>query len=770
MKHFSLLLFFLLLPFGLSAQTVVSGRVVDEQSQPMPFVNVVLLAANDSSFLQGVVTKDDGTFALSTTQPHALLRVSYVGYVTQTMETGSGNMGTIQLKQNAEALKEVVVKAHAPAFKLTTEGFQTNVENTVLSKLGTGEDVLAHVPGLTKKKDGYEVFGKGAPIFYINGRQVRDMDELKQLKSEEIKSVEVINNPGARYNASVNAVVKIRTKNIHGEGFGFDIRSVYYQSENTDLNESLNWNYRHNRFDLFGGYRYTLDNSFYHNPIVTLLQTDTLWRQVFQQDNKDKDKYHRLTLGANYQLNDSNSVGVRYLMKAEPSSTTPHLLISDVTANGVYYDHLENKILDKSTNRPSHQLNIYYNGKLGKVSIDWNADYMYSHEEDQMMYNEVSTSKNSRVITSKNVERNRLLATKLVFTYPLFGGNLSFGGEYTHTNRVDDYINPEGYVPTSYAKLKETNIAPFMEYSRKIAMFNVSAGLRYEHVGFDYYENNKKIDTQSRSFGNFFPSLALATQIGKVQLQLGYSAKTKRPSYSQLSNNVVYGNRFLLQSGNPLLHHEYVHNLSLAGSWKFIELGIGYTDRRHAIILWSEEQSGNSSVSRITYKNIPSLKRMTVQLALSPEIGIWSPEVSLMAMKQWLNLKTNLATYRLNKPIFQFSVNNTLNFGHGWLFAEEASLTTMGNAENGYVGKNNASVDVSLTKTFAKDRCSLRIQGTDIFHTDKSSSTVYTGIMKATQVSSYDSRQFVLTFTYKFNTTRSKYKGTGAGNEEKNRL
>lgn len=770
MKHLQLLLFFLVLPFRLSAQTTVSGRVVDEQSQPMPFVNVVLLAPNDSSFLQGVVTNDDGTFLLSTNRSHPLLRFSYVGYTTQTMETGSGNMGTIQLKPNAEALKEVVVKAQAPAFRLTSEGLQTNVENTVLSKLGTGEDVLAHVPGLTKKKDGYEVFGKGTPIFYINGRQVRDMVELKQLKSEEIRSIEVINNPGVRYNASVNAVVKIRTKNIHGEGFGFDVRSSYYQSENTDLQEAFNWNYRHNRFDLFGSYRYSLDNGDYPSTIETLVQADTLWKQKFRQGTKVKEQFHRIVLGTNYQLNDSNSVGIKHMLVLQPRAKRPNTLISDVTANGAYYDHLENKVLEKTEFRPSHQLNVYYNGKLGKVSIDWNADYMYNHEEQSSLYDEASTSKDSRVVTSKNVERNRLLATKLMLGYPLLGGNLSVGGEYTHTNRVDDYINPEGYVPTSYATLKETNIAPFIEYRRSISIFRLMAGVRYEHVAFDYFENHQKIDAQSRSFGNWFPSLGLGTRLGKVQLQLAYSAKTKRPSYRQLSNNVSYGNRFLLQSGNPLLRHEYIHGLSLSGVWKFMQIGINYADRRHAIIYWSEGQSGNSSVSRITYKNIPSLKRLSMQLSAAPEVGIWSPELTFSVEKQWLTLQTALAAYHLNKPVFQISFNNTLDFGHGWLFSEDAYLTTMGNAENAYIGKNNASVNVSLTKTFAKDRCSLRVQGTDLFHTDKSSVTLFTGTMKTTQVSSYDSRQFILTFTYKFNTTRSKYKGTGAGNSEKSRL
>lgn len=97
--------------------------------------------------------------------------------------------------------------------------------------MGTAEDVLKHIPGLQKKNDAYEVFGKGSPIIYVNGRLLRDLSELDQLKSEDIKNVELITSPGARYDASVKAVVKITTRPIKGEGFGFDVRSGYNQWE-----------------------------------------------------------------------------------------------------------------------------------------------------------------------------------------------------------------------------------------------------------------------------------------------------------------------------------------------------------------------------------------------------------------------------------------------------------------------------------------------------------------------------------------------------------
>ena len=766
-----LLLILLLFCTGLRANAQsVSGKVLDEKQNPIPYANVVILSAKDSAFIAGTTTLEDGRFSINNVASGNILKASFIGYEPYFKTLSGQETLTIVLKEDAKMMKEVVVKGNAPLHKMTSEGIQTNIENTILSKLGTCEDVLAHVPGLTKKKDGYEVFGKGTPIIYINGRQMRDAAELERLKSSDIKSVEVITNPGSKYNATVRAVVKIRTKKAVGDGFGFDVRSAYYQSENVDLSERFNWKYRHNRLELFGGHGYSLDNGRYPSKTTTIVHADTLWQQDFTQETTKKNSIFKNTVGADYQLNDSNSVGIKYMLNFLHDSPLPITLSSDVTANGAFYDHINTFTMPKLSHRPSQFINLYYVGKIGKMDIDFNADYLYNKQNDHTTYREESRNKVSRTVTSDNQERNRLIASKLTLGYPVLGGNLSVGAEYTNTNRNDAYSNPENYVPTSYAQLKESNIAPFMEYKHMLPICQLTVGLRWEAVRFNYYENGQHIANQSRSFSNLFPSISAATQLGDLQMQLSYAARTRRPSYRQLSNNVSYGNRFLMQSGNPLLQHEYIHNISLGAMWKFIQFGISYNDRRHAIVFWSEQDSHNSAISRITYTNLPSIKTISTQLAFSPTIGIWTPELSASMQKQWLTLQTKLKTYKLNKPIWQFSFNNTFNFGKGWLLSMESYLVTKGDSEIGSLASNTGSLDINLTKSFLKDRLALRIGGTDLFHTRKGGGIGYTESMETKQVSTYDSRQLVVTVTYKFNTSRSKYKGTGAGQAEKSRL
>ena len=108
--------------------------------------------------------------------------------------------------------------------------------------------------------------------------------------------------------------------------------------------------------------------------------------------------------------------------------------------------------------------------------------------------------------------------------------------------------------------------------------------------------------------------------------------------------------------------------------------------------------------------------------------------------------------------------------GYGWVASVDAYLTTKGNDENAYSSRNKGTVNISLTKSLLNDHLSIRVQGNDLFHTEKQGMLLYAGRMHGEQTSWYDSREFVLTLRYNFNTTRSKYKGTGAGNDEKNRL
>ena len=671
----------------------------------------------------------------------------------------------------SKELGEVVVKAHLPQYKKTHEGLLTNVAGTVLGKMGTAEDVLKHVPSIVKKKDGYEVVGKGTPIIYINGRKMQDISELDNIKSSDIKSVEVIQNPGAAYDASVNAVIKIKTIKKKGEGFGFDTRSLYWYNKHDNTIQQVNMNYRHNGLNLFATYKFSDATWMQKASYNQTVHVDTLWQQHNNNEVTGRIESHRLISGFSYDFNANHSIGARYTLTSPGYSRSKDFFDSQVTADGKFYDYIKTDGLTVDKDSPSHQLNAYYNGTLGKTTIDLNTDLYFSTNRAYAYSDEQSQEHDSRNINSKNRVSNKMVAAKLVITSPLLGGNLSYGAEYINTHRNDDYeVNRTDLLANSYSKLEEQTASPFIQYARLTPIGNITAGLRYEYVRFKYYDAGIYQPEQSLSLRKLFPTISYGAKIGKVMAQLSYSVKTSRPSYSQLSNNVSYMNRFTRQTGNPYLDNETNHRVELSGVWKFIQFMVNYKDSRNAIIYWAEQIPEDEAITMISRKNVKSLKSMTAYISAAPKIGIWAPQINLGMQKPWFTLHTDVASYRLNRPIFMGNFNNAFSLPCGIILNVDYRYQSKGNTMNVYLAKEQHVLDVSISKSFLKDALTLEIKGNDLLYKCWDADLLYNQKMELLQVSKRGTRDLQLTLRYKFNTTRSKYKGTGAGNAELNRL
>lgn len=773
MKKFKMYLVMLvlsmLLPIRVSAQAV-KGRLVDESNHPLPYANVVLLSLPDSAFVTGTISGEDGAFSLEATSENQILKISSIGYKTVYKPISPAHIGIVQLVSDAQMLGEVVVKANLPVTRIKNDALETNVQGTVLSKAGTAEDVLAHIPGLQKKTDGFEVLGKGAPLIYINGRKMRDAAELDQLSSEEISRVEVIRNPGAAYDATVGAVVRIRTVKRQGDGFGMNLRSFYDQSQNADFTEQIDMNYRHNSLDIFGMLSFEKTQNRQKDILEQTTWADTIWTQNnYQQSDLN---YRGLDgrIGFNYDFSERHSVGVRYDLSTSLDNKMFTDFDSEVQADGKLYDILHSSIDSKATSKPEHQLNIYYAGQIGKGELAWDADY-YSHRYNQLSVNaEESEEHSNRTVTSDNRVDNELFATKASFSHPLWGGSISVGGEYTYTDRHDDYVNPEGYVPTAFSRIREKNLAGFVQFSRPLPFGQANVGVRYEHVDFDYFESGNHIPGQSRVYDDFFPNVSLNAQIGKMQLMLSYAAKTQRPNYSQLRNNITYANRFTWQTGNPLLKPSTTHDITAVGVWRFLQAMVSYKVVQDYILYWGTQVEGQSATTLINYVNHHRLPSLTVMLAASPSIGIWNLNASAVLMKQWFSLEAAGQHRTYNNPLFVGSINNTFNLPAGFLFSADFSYQSCGQVQNITLKRPQYTLNLGLRKSFFNDALSVEARANDLLLGCKQEALLYMERAQMKDLSWSDTRSFSLTVRYKFNAAKSKYKGTGAGQDAINRM
>ena len=222
-------------------------------------------------------------------------------------------------------------------------------------------------------------------------------------------------------------------------------------------------------------------------------------------------------LSLNYQFNENHSIGARYNFDRTPRDKWDiGGMYSEVFQDGALYEENVSRGW-QNTPATSHTVNVYYNGQAGDWNIDFNADGLWSY------------SKQEQRITSRNKDENTLYAAKLVVSRPLWEGSLSFGGEYTYTDRINMYTNGQVILDNDDSNIKENAASVFLEYACSFGKLQAQVGVRYEHLASDYYESGKRIDDQSRIYDNVFPAVALSLPVGKAQLSLSYTGASTVP-------------------------------------------------------------------------------------------------------------------------------------------------------------------------------------------------------------------------------------------------
>ncbi len=547
----------------------LTGTIIDENRQPVPYANVYLLHPSDSTVIGGGVSNEAGVFVIPYEQPTVLARISYVGYKTVYRLCNNEQVGIIQIKPETMTIKGVVVSGERPKVQLQGNSLVMNVEGTVMERMGTAEDVLSRVPTISKKGETFEILGKGVPLIYLNNRKLTDLQELKNIQSDNIKNVEVIQNPGARYEASVNAVIIIRTKRTAGEGLGVELTSWSRKGHGFANNERINLTYRTGKLELFANLFGAYNKRWEKGEFEQTVFADTLWVITNKQKDKVYNPFLEGRFGFNYQLNDNNSFGGFYQHTYDYVKTWSDN-DDDLQANGSMYDHLQNSSINRAEGAPKHQVNLYYTGKIGKFCIDFNADYTYRNQRNRNQQQELSESQENRDVNTYALTCSRLMAEKLFVTYPFGKGQIEVGEEYTNTRWNSSFENEEGYIANSNNEQHEQAIAPFVELQQQVGRFRLSAGLRYEHVESEYFVGGIRRDDQSRTYDEFFPSVSLSTSLKSLQLSFSYAKRTSRPSYWMLSSDVIYENRLNMQTGNPYLKPVKYHNVNTMAMWKWL--------------------------------------------------------------------------------------------------------------------------------------------------------------------------------------------------------
>ena len=770
----------------------ISGKVVDDKGEAIPFVNAVLLSLPDSVIVHGTVTDEQGMFSLSTDISIGVLQLSMLGYETVSLPVEDLNGQIIRMEEDVNMLGEAVVKGFMPKTKLTGNSMITTIQGTVLGNAGTAHEMLSKVPGMTQRNDDLEVIGKGSPVFYINGRKVQDIEELKNLHSDEIHEVEVITNPGSIYDATVSSVVRIRMVRKQGEGFGFNVNVgndqdlVYGYS---DPSTTLNMKYRNNSIDVFGMVNYADRNNVnISQPVQTSWFTNNGQLININQDSRwsSHNENHNLNanLGLNWQISQNHSLGVRVETRNNINPTGDYKINNMVDFRNLadsVADYIDESITEgrEVMTMPYYWTgNAYYNGQAGKLNIDFNMDFVTRKNGILTDIFETGTRGESQM-RNESENTSELWATKLVLSYPVWKGQLQAGTEMSFVDRTSSFAMTGYPLPSTDSDVKERNYAGFVNYAFSHEKFgNLSAGLRYEHVGFDYMDILNPDQSLTRYTDDLFPSISWSRQFGQFRTALAYSAKVARPSYDRLNENINYMNSFSLEQGNAKLKNETIYEASATMGYQWLNLFVAY-ERRDNTLTQGASLYNDEGVTLMKQINLDQpLRNVAAFLSAAPTFGCYSPNWTLGIQryfyKQTLLDPSHPDGQRIltaRKPVVFMDLNNAFRFKGSWQLEANLNVMTKGDMMQFAFLRNTYNLGLVVQKCWLKnDALCLRVSMSDVLQMRTNVLLLDNGYFQLHQTSGQNYHRLNVTLRYTFNSSNNKYKGSGAGTEAQSRM
>ena len=597
---FTITLLFFFGIFSSIAQNTISGKIIDENNQSLPFANILLYEKGNNGNPKGTVSNDNGIYLFENIKNGTYyIEVSMLGFKTEKIKEfnlSSNKTFNFTLKEETQTLNEVVIKSKRPVIKQTAEKLIVDLEKTEMLNANL-QDVMRKVPGVLVTNNGITIAGKGGVRILINGKTTEYMDVetlLRDFPADNIAKVEVVEQPGAEYEASgsgaiVNIILKKNVRlGTHGsvtgwigedEGFEYGTRASIASYKN-----KLNW-----------------QTSISHSKPTwrdDLFLVRTVGTETYDQVSKSPYDPNNLSFSGNidYYINDNNSFGVggRWNKRTSDRITTSKTIISN--ANNLNTIFSENSF---DRDRTNFNINPYYEYKSDteKLVVDFNyinykndnLNTLYDLQQStiiepdrQYIQNGKYTIKTYKADYSKNFSDNFKLSVGSKYAMVNTDNDLQSFIENTTTNTFDLDQNT-----SSQFLIDETIFAVYSKINSSFGKWSFSGGLRYEDSntnGTSHFMKNgvPTTEVKKRPIKKLFPSASISRKLSDVLgASLSYSYRIRRPSYNSLNSFQEFLDRFSAEEGNPNLKpaftNNYQFNLTYEGQ-PFFTIGYSKTN------------------------------------------------------------------------------------------------------------------------------------------------------------------------------------------------
>jgi len=764
----------------------VYGMVVDKSTNaPLEGATLQLFKLSDSTLAGGTVTGPDGKFEILDISPGVyFLKASYIGYSTGYVNRvvverkgGDVELGILKLEQGSEEITEIEVTAERSFMENKIDKKVFNVEKSIVTESGSVIDVLKTIPSVTVDNDNKVYLRGNANIrFLINGKPsgmlgIDPSTMLDQLPADMVESIEIMNNPSAKYDAEgMGGIINVVLKSEKKEGYTGTV-NINAGNKNR-YNLGANLTLKRDNYSFSGNYNFryfTMTMSGYTNRASDFNNLISYLNQNISMSNRMKG--HTGGISFEYVFNPKNTLtfNSNFNYRDRLRNGTTESITSDInkTATDIYRNYGRD-----SEDGYGADFSLYYYKKFDKKKEELTASVQYtlSNEDEteynvQQLYNPDWSITNIPAFLKNNYQKdnNYNFVLQADYTHP-FDENSKYDIGYKSTvRRIKSDYNADSF---SYAisnwvpNISQSNNFIYNEqvhsaygtYENKYKNFGFMLGLRLEQT----LTKSEQI-TQSQDFKNdylsLFPSVFLTQGLGKGnELQFSYTRRINRPNTRILNPFIDYSDPQNLRGGNPYIKPEFINAFEISYAKYFTTASVTSSlfYRRVNDVISRYMTVNDSGIAFHTFKNVS-------------QADIYGTEVIATGnFAKWLSLNASFSYFRteLKGDIDASSFDNS---GYSWTSKIMTNLTfpkifdvqIMFN----YQGKNVTpqgntepfySLDMALKRDFFDKRFSITLRVSDIFNNQKfafnSSGIGYTQTSERRR----DSRMAFLTLTYKF--------------------
>jgi iron complex outermembrane recepter protein len=786
-KLFFVFSFLFLNVAGIRAQ--VTGSVTDTLNQPLPFSNVMMIRASDSTVVTGTTCNESGAFQLEKKESGSFrLMVMYSGYekkytdVFTLAETESSYaFGAIELVPDAKILEAVQIVAQKPFMEQKLDRTVFNIENSVLATGNTALDVLRKLPGVSvDNNDNISVRGKQGVQFMIDGRKSymsgQDMaNYLRGIDASQLERIEVITNPSAKYEASGNAIINIVMKRNKTLGYNQQLNATYDQGFYGGGHVGTNLNYKTEKWNFFGAASYGQWQFYEENTRTVIYNPDSAFntRSVGHGRRHITGMWNYQQAGIDYSPGKKHTIG---LVVERSGGDRKQSRRFDV------YSYDSEMVLDSNlyTTGPEKNSHQYYSGGLNyKFDIDTTgkmltADFNYanftmnSRRENVSYYRDAmwQIMRDPTMQISDIVLSVGIAAGQVDYVHPLKNDNglLEGGVRGSHVVTASDakYFRTENGIlvndtrQTNEFTYTEIIASGYVNYSRTInSKLDAQFGLRAEET---MATGEGQSDTLlfRRQYLRLFPSTFLNWKIDSSHtINISYSRRIDRPDYGELNPFVFYSDPYTTNSGNPNLQPQMNHLFEVAhvfkGTYRTALSYMHMTSVFNGIV--SVDDSTHVVNTRL--ENLATYKVVTLEFSAQHSFTNWyTISGSLYVFRDHYTGPINGQNFSVSYVTGLVFVQNRISLKNDW--GLEANFFYRSINMNGiWRDQPFSGLDIGARKRFAKGRGTVSLTVQDVFQKSYVNSSADYGNVNLSNTGRNDSRRIRLSVSWKLG--RSEY-------------